>query len=109
MIVKNLLKLAMLGSSWVMYVLLGLSVLSIAAMVERWWFFRSRDEDVEELGDRVCDLLERGDHEGAIGTIDYLYSHQQVFSSGILARSARLRLENGSLLTVPLSLIERVS
>ena len=54
---------------------------------------------------RVCS----GDHEGAIGTIDYLYSHQQVFSSGILARSARLRLENGSLLTVPLSLIERVS
>ena len=54
---------------------------------------------------RVCS----GDHEGAVGTIDYLYSHQQVFSSGILARSARLRLENGSLLTVPLSLIERVS
>src|SRR2546425_8019594 len=55
----------MLGSSWVMYVLLGLSVLSIAAMVERWWFFRSRDEDVEALGDRVCDLLERGDNDEA--------------------------------------------
>jgi len=54
---------------------------------------------------RVCS----GDHEGAIGTIDYLYTHQQVFSSGILARSARLRLEDGSLLTVPLTLIERIS
>ena len=54
---------------------------------------------------RVCS----GDHEGAIGTIDYLYSHHQVFSSGILARSARLRLEDGLLLTVPLTLIERIS
>lgn len=54
---------------------------------------------------RVCS----GDHEGAIGIIDYLYLHQQVFSSGILARAARLRLEDGSLLTVPLTLVERIS
>ena len=54
---------------------------------------------------RVCS----GDHEGAIGTIDYLYAHQQIFPSGILARSARLRLEDGSLLTVPLTVIERIS
>ena len=54
---------------------------------------------------RVCS----GDHEGAIGTINYLYSHQQVFASGILARAALLRLEDGSLLTVPLSIIERIS
>ncbi len=54
---------------------------------------------------RVCS----GDHEGAIGTIKYLYTHQQVFASGILARAALLRLEDGSLLTVPLSVIERIS
>src|SRR6266516_1097841 len=54
---------------------------------------------------RVCS----GDHEGAIGTINYLYSHQQVFASGILARAALLRLEDGSLLTVPLAVIERIS
>jgi hypothetical protein len=54
---------------------------------------------------RVCS----GDHEGAIGTINYLYSHQQVFASGILAQAALLRLEDGSLLTVPLSVIERIS
>jgi hypothetical protein len=53
---------------------------------------------------RVCS----GDHEGAIGTIDYLYSHQQVFASGILARAALLRLEDGPLFTVPLSVIERI-
>ncbi|HYT34211.1 MAG TPA: hypothetical protein VEL69_04200 [Ktedonobacteraceae bacterium] len=54
---------------------------------------------------RVCS----GDHEGAIGIIDYLYAHQQEFASGIFARAARLRLEDGTLLTVPLTLIERIS
>ena len=54
---------------------------------------------------RICS----GEYEGAIGTVDYLYSHQQLFASGIRARAARLRLENGSMLTVPLTLVERIS
>lgn len=49
-----------------------------------------------------------GDHQGAIGTIDYLFAYEQVFSSGIKARAARLLLEDGSLLVLPLSLIERI-
>ncbi len=35
MVVKYLLKVALLGSAWVMYVLLALSMASIAVMVER--------------------------------------------------------------------------
>lgn len=50
-----------------------------------------------------------GDYEGAIGVVDYLYMHQQVFLSGIRARAVRLRLEDGALLTVPIVLIERIS
>ena len=65
MIVKTLLKVAMLGSSWVMYLLLALSVLSIAAIVERWFFFRRQREDVGDLGDKVCDRLDHGDEYGA--------------------------------------------
>jgi biopolymer transport protein ExbB/TolQ len=64
-IVKYLLKIAMLGSSWVMYLLLALSVASIGAMVERWWFFRKRGSDGEELGDELCRLLEEGDRDKA--------------------------------------------
>ena len=65
MIVKYLLKIAMLGSSWVMYLLLVLSVASIGAMVERWLFFRKRGSDGEELGDELCRLLEEGERDGA--------------------------------------------
>lgn len=35
----QLLKIALLGSEWVLYVLLGLSVVSFTLMGERWWFF----------------------------------------------------------------------
>jgi biopolymer transport protein ExbB/TolQ len=60
-IVKYLLKIAMLGSSWVMYVLLALSVASIGAIVERWLYFRKRGTGGEALGDELCALFEEGD------------------------------------------------
>ncbi len=53
---------------------------------------------------RVCG----GEYEGAIGEVNHLFTHQQVFSSGIRARAARLRLEDGSTLVLPLTLIERI-
>ncbi|HEY4033392.1 MAG TPA: hypothetical protein VGL94_05450 [Ktedonobacteraceae bacterium] len=46
---------------------------------------------------------------GAIGIIDYLFAYEQKFRSGIHVRAARLRLEDGSLFTVPLTSIERIS
>jgi biopolymer transport protein ExbB/biopolymer transport protein TolQ len=85
-IIKTLLKLALLGSSWVMYVLLGLSVLSISAMVERWWFFRKgADEDVDEMGDKLTDLLERGDHDGA----DALLAASKTIEAAVLRKALR--------------------
>ncbi len=50
-----------------------------------------------------------GEYEGLIGDVDYLYTHQQVFLSGIRTRAVRLRLEDGALLTVPVVLIERIN
>jgi hypothetical protein len=54
---------------------------------------------------RVCG----GDHEGAIGIIDYLFTYEQIFPGGIRARAVRLRLEDGALLAVPTTLVERIS
>ena len=69
MIVKYLLKVALLGSAWVLWALLILSVFSIAAMVERWLYFRKHGRGGEELGEAVCDLLERGDRQAAEGLL----------------------------------------
>jgi biopolymer transport protein ExbB/TolQ len=84
-IIKPLLKLALFGSQWVMWLLLGLSVLSISAMVERWLFFRSAEKDVDDLAEKTCALIERGD-EGA--TRRFL-EQRGTIESLVLARVAR--------------------
>jgi biopolymer transport protein ExbB/biopolymer transport protein TolQ len=69
-LIEKLLKVALLGSSWVMYLLLALSVVSIATMVERWVFFRRRSDDIDELGEKLLKLLERGDASAARALLD---------------------------------------
>ncbi len=68
MIVKYLLKAAMLGSSWVMYLLIALSVASIGAMVERVMFFRKKG-NADDLGDELVALLEEGDRDKAFALL----------------------------------------
>lgn len=53
---------------------------------------------------RVCS----GDFEGTIGEVDHLFTHQQVFPSGVRARAVRLRLGDGSIMVVPVTVIERI-
>ena len=53
---------------------------------------------------RVCS----GSYEGAIGEINYLFSHRQRFPSGVYERAARIQLEDGSQLVVPLPVLERI-
>jgi biopolymer transport protein ExbB/biopolymer transport protein TolQ len=86
-IVKYLLKVALLGSSWVLYVLLGLSVASIGAMVERWWFFRQHGRGGEELADAVLDLLAHGDRAAAEGLLG---RHPAVEAQVLLAAFERI-------------------
>lgn len=84
-LVKVLLKLALLGSQWVMWLLLGLSVFSIGAMVERVWFFRATEKDVDDLADRLCDLAERDDLAGAQELLD----GRGTIEAAVLARAIR--------------------
>jgi biopolymer transport protein ExbB/TolQ len=49
MIVERLLKVALLGSSWVLYLLLALSVFSFATMFERYLYFKRHRVDFEAL------------------------------------------------------------
>ncbi len=53
---------------------------------------------------RIC----CGEHEGMSGEIDYLFTYPQVFPSGIRAPAVRLRLEDGALLIVPITQVERI-
>ena len=57
MIVERLLKVALLGSSWVLYLLLVLSVVSLTVALERWIFFRRHRDNVGQLQKELADAL----------------------------------------------------
>jgi len=41
------------GAAWVMWVMIGLSVISVAIMLERLWFFHSLKDDVASLAEKL--------------------------------------------------------
>ncbi len=53
------------GAQWVMWLLIGLSILSVAIMLERAWFYWSIRDDLTRLASDLRDLLRTGDIEGA--------------------------------------------
>jgi biopolymer transport protein ExbB len=53
------------GAQWVMWLLLGLSVISVAVMLERGWFYMSMRDDLSRLATDLRDLLRGGDYEAA--------------------------------------------
>jgi hypothetical protein len=61
-----------------------------------------------QLTTGVLVRIHSGDYKGMIGVVDHLFAHQQVFPSGIRAEAVRLRLEDGSMLVVPVALVERI-
>jgi biopolymer transport protein ExbB/biopolymer transport protein TolQ len=65
MLIERLLKVALLGSSWILYLLLGLSVVSISTMVERFLFFKRRSENTDELHKKLAKFLDHDDLDGA--------------------------------------------
>ncbi|HEX7598389.1 MAG TPA: hypothetical protein VF518_09250, partial [Polyangia bacterium] len=50
-LVQNLLSLPVFRSEWVLWLLLGLSLLSVAVMFERWIFYRRRKIDFDSVRD----------------------------------------------------------
>jgi biopolymer transport protein ExbB/TolQ len=61
MLIERLLKIALLGSEWVLYLLVGLSVVSLATMVERWVFFLRRRDNLDLLRRKLTARLDAGE------------------------------------------------
>jgi biopolymer transport protein ExbB len=62
---ERILGFTLLGSEWVLWVLLGLSVLSVAVMVERGFFLASARMDFELVAKELLSFLRDGDVAGA--------------------------------------------
>ncbi len=64
-LVQRLLALPVFRSEWVLWLLLGLSLFSVAVMVERWFFYRRRKIDFNALKDEFSKALDKGDFDAA--------------------------------------------
>jgi biopolymer transport protein ExbB len=60
MLTSLLLKLTYLGAEWILWLLVALSVLSIAIMLERWWYYWRTGVDADDLGTQLQDGLRKG-------------------------------------------------
>src|SRR5215831_10830288 len=69
LLIQKLLAIAQVAGSVVLYLLLGLSVLSIGMIIERWWFFNRRRVNVDQLGREVLRRLDEGDRAGVTGLL----------------------------------------
>ncbi len=56
---------AMLGAEWVMWILVALSVASVAVMLERLRYYGSLADDLDRLADDVRGMLRKGDRDSA--------------------------------------------
>jgi len=64
-LVQRLLSLPVFRSEWVLWLLLSLSFLSVAVMVERWFFYRRRKINFEAVKDEFTKALDKGDFDAA--------------------------------------------
>jgi biopolymer transport protein ExbB len=58
-----------LGASPILYLMIALSVISVAIMLERAWFFATIRENVERLARLLSDRLDQNDVGGAYETV----------------------------------------
>ena len=58
------------GASWVMWLLIGLSVISVAIMLERGWFYFSLRDDIPKLQGELRRVLREGDTDGALRLLE---------------------------------------
>ena len=62
---ERILGVTLLGSEWVLWLLIGLSLLSVTIMVERGIFLAAGQVDFESLGKELLSFLKEGDAAGA--------------------------------------------
>ena len=78
----TLMELPIFQAEWVLWVLLALSVASVAIMVERFVFYRRHAIDNTEVRKRLAELLNAGDLKGAaeyLGQFDSLETNTVLF------------------------------
>jgi biopolymer transport protein ExbB len=81
---ERLTAFAMLGATWVMWLLIGLSVVSVGVILERAYYYLASSDDFRRLRDDIGPLLKKGDLRGVGQRLEKSRSFEaKVMSAGI--------------------------
>lgn len=64
-LIRTLLELPIFQAEWVLWLLIALSVVSIAIMIERFVFYKRHTVDIDIIKDELSNLLSLGDFDAA--------------------------------------------
>lgn len=81
---ERLTAFAMLGAAWVMWLLVGLSVISIAIMLERLYFFFATRDDIDKLRSDLLDALKQGRTSDALKRLRQSRSFEAMVAAAAL-------------------------
>jgi biopolymer transport protein ExbB/TolQ len=81
-LVQTLLELPVFESEWVLWLLLGLSVVSIAVIIERAVFYRRHALNADSVRSELARSLDKGDFHAAAGV---LRRHDSLETNSVLA------------------------
>jgi biopolymer transport protein ExbB len=82
-ITERFLAFTLLGAEWVLWLLIFLSIVSIAIMIERAWFFTTHRIDLASLQDKLRRALAKGDVENAKKQVTGDTVEEAVMRSGL--------------------------
>ena len=91
MLTEKLLEYSLLGVEWVLWLLVGLSVLSVAVMVDRWVFFFRTRERIEELEPGLRGAFATGDFAQAAALSEGDSFVRNVLRSGLESLNSGVR------------------
>ncbi len=77
------------GAAWVMWMLIGLSVVSVAIMLERGWFYFSLRDDLSALAKKLRETLRKGDYDAARAALEGSPSAEAAVVAAGLAEADR--------------------
>ncbi|MDD9935385.1 MAG: MotA/TolQ/ExbB proton channel family protein [Myxococcales bacterium] len=80
-LIATLLELPVFQAEWVLWLLIALSLASVAVMVERFLFYRTHAIDIDAVRSRFRELLDDGDLAAAA---DYLKSYDSLETNTVL-------------------------
>lgn len=80
MLLQKLLAIALISTEWIIWVLLILSVISVAVIIERFFVVRLKRGDLESLKQKIGSCLRKGDNTG----IENILRHDNSSAAKIL-------------------------